>query len=318
VLPYSITGVDTADIDVPLTGSFTVQNNTATLTVNTIVNADTNSIAYVVGTSNSTRVVKEFSVSNDLSASSYVRQLSTDANAAGVWFRSDGARLWLQDVGSDVFVRYTLTTPWNIGTATSRTTASYGSVGGNHQGMWISPSGTQLFQVDRSIATILQDTIPTDNPMTPGNPERNRNINTNGGISLPTGISVKPDGTRAFISTLSPSRTIAEYTGTAYRADLWTLNTTIQTPTGSFPTDVFVNDAGTRMYVTDDGAKIHYYELSTAWDLSSASFIRTWDLSSQFTQTVAAYIRVIESATETFVLNLNNGASSIAVTVVDP
>lgn len=322
VLPYSITGVDTADIDVPLTGSFTVQNNTASLTVNTNVNTDTSSTAYVLGQTADGQYVKEFTVSNDLSVTAYVRQFTTNDTAAGMYFRNDGTTLWLQDPNDDQFARYTMTTPWNIGTASSRTTASYGSSGSNHQGMWISPAGTTLFEVDRTAQTILQDTIPTWNPMTPGLPTRTLNIGTNGGITLPTGISVKPDGTRAFISTLSPSRTIAEYTGTAFRADLWTLNTTIQTPVGSFPTDVFVNDAGTRMYVTDgngtNSAKIHYYELSSAWSLSSATFVRTWDLTAFFNDARASYIRVIETASESFVLSLSNGASSIAVTVVDP
>lgn len=326
VIPYTITGIQTDDIDIPLTGSFTVQNNTASLTVNVFVNADLNSYAYIVG-SDGNDCIKEFRVSNDLADTLFVQRASLTATnfsyPHGMYFRNTGTQFWVQDVTADRFFRWTLSTAWDISTRGTAASSSYGTVGGDHRGMWISSSGTQLFQVDRLGNLILQDTISAWNPMLPGSPERQRNINTNGGITLPTGISVKPDGTRAFISTRN-NGIIAEYTGTAFQCNTWTLNTTITAP--GFPSDVFVNDAGTRMYICDDAAKIHYYTLSTAWSLASANFVRTWDLRNfntpvsepnGFNTLDAVYMRLVEPAEETFVLSLNNGASSVSVTLID-
>lgn len=321
-IPYTIGGMDAADIDVPLTGSFTVQNNTASLTVTANVNADTNSTAFVLGrTSGFVDCVRQYAVSTDLQAGSLVNTLNLSSvsgyqNGAGMYFRYDGKVFFVQDPGSDKFYRWVLGTNWDISTAGTPTNAAYGSTGTNHQGMWINEAGTTLFHVDRTLGIIFQDTLSQFwNPMNPGQQERNKSM-VNDGITQPTGIAVKPDGTRAFVSTLSPVRTIAEYTGPAYNCNSWVLNTTIQTPSNSFNTDVFVNNEGTKMYVTDDGAKIHYYTLGTAWSLATASYVRTWTIPDMI-QATASYIYIDSLASEVFVLTLNNGASSVAVSVLD-
>ena len=304
---YNISDATDSTLDVTTSSEyFTVNNDTATITVTANTNVD--GYMYVVGDSSGSAVVRQFNVSADLQSlvmDKYFSVPSGQGNGAlGMYFRDNGTRVWLQDPSDDEFHRYTLSTPWDISTATSHSSASYGTVGGNHQGMWIAPSGTKLYQVDRNLKYILYDGISTWNPFSPGSPFRFKDISAD--TSLPSGIAVKPDGTRAFITNLGTTGgDIVEFSGTADRPDLWTKGHEL-TPTQSVEfTDVFVPAAGTTMYVTDQrDNKIYYYELSTAWDLSTASLIRTVDLSSHFEEIAAVYFTTLTS--ETFKLTLGS------------
>jgi len=283
---------------------FTVNNDTATITVTANTNVD--GYMYVVGDSDLEATVRQFNVSADLQSLVMDKYFNIPAGqgdgALGMYFRDNGTRVWLQDPSDDEFHQYTLSTPWDISTATSHSSASYGTSGGNHQGMWIAPSGTKLYQIDRNLKYILYDGISTWNPFSPGSPFRFKDISAD--TSLPTGIAVKPDGTRAFVSNLGTTGgDIVEFSGTADRPDLWTKGYEL-TQSGTFFTDIFVPDAGTTMYVTNENGLIYYYELSTAWDLSTASLIRTVDLSSHFDAIHAVYFTTLTS--ETFKLTLGS------------
>lgn len=291
---YTISGVGITTGDITgsgLTGTLTIQNNQAVLSVPTSINDDT--YLYVLGEAPNYRV-KQFNVSADLQnleyATEFVMPAGAGSAALGMYFRDNGLTVWLQDPSTDKFHRYTLSTRWDISTATSHTSASYGTVGGNHQGMWISPAGISLYQVDRDLKYIMYDGITTWDPMSPGAPFRFLDVSAN--ASLPSGIAVKADGTRAFISNLgSTGGDIVEFSGTANSPNLWTVGHSLtQSGTSIFFTDIFVPQAGTTMYATNQNGDIYYYELSTAWDLSTATLVRTTSVSSYFSDIHAMYL----------------------------
>ena len=318
---YTITGVNLEDLSTPgsLTGTLTVTSNTATLNVGTNVNDD----VYVMilaerpdeygegGRFN----VHRYIANGDLSSAAYLNtlvDLSFSPTNLGMYFKPDGSALFLQDPANEQFRRYNFSAAvpdpdqWNLIPSTPDqvggipgSIGSYGTLGTNHQGMWISSSGTTLFQVDRDLKRIIQDTIPVWNPLSCGAPERTLDISADAG--LPSGISVKPDGTKAFISSLTSPAAILEYSGTAFECNTWSLANTFAV--GVNPSDVFVTEDGTRMYVSDNTAKIHYCTLSTSWDLSTASLVSTWDLSSTFESIAAVYIA--EPTSEQFRITLD-------------
>lgn len=290
---YSIAGVTTADLSSPgsLTGNFTVTSNIATLNVGTNVNDDV--YLFVLGEQGVDNGVYRYVINPDLSGATFLNSLLDDGSSTlGMYFKPDGSLLFLQDTTSDQFRRYTFTAApdpdqWNlVPLSATPTTGSYGTTGSNHQGMWISNDGTVLFQVDRDLKLILQDSIPAWNPLNPGTPSRTLDISAN--VSLPTGISVKPDGTKAFISAVGTNKGVHEYSGTAFQCNTWTISHTLTTT--EFITDVYVTDAGTQMYICDDARKIHYYTLGTAWDLSTATRVNTLDLSASFSSVSAIYV----------------------------
>jgi hypothetical protein len=303
---YTIDGINSNDITSALTGQFSLTNNSAQIPISSTENDDT--LIFVLGDSGlGAKTIKRYSTDRKLSSPVLQETFNEIAGSSnlGMFFKPDGSRMWLQDATNDVFRQYSLTAApsidqWNLNTINPTvTTGSYGSTGGNHQGMWIDETGTILFQVDRDIQTILQDDIPAWNPLFPGTPARTLNISA--ATSLPSGITVSRDGTRAFVSSLSPT-VVLEYSGTANQCNNWTLSHTLTV--GFNASDVFVDPLlGTKMYISDDSGKVHVYKLLTPWDLSTSEFLATWDLTATFSNIYAVY--VVEPAAEIFRITLD-------------
>lgn len=101
-----------------------------------------------------------------------------------------------------------------------------------------------------------------------------------------TGMFISPDGTRLFVSEDNGATTVISYTmGTAWDistavADAKTFDFSTQTNRGYC---VSFDPTGTKMYVWgQDDTSIHQYTLSTAWDVTTASFTASFDTTLAF------------------------------------
>ena len=107
-----------------------------------------------------------------------------------------------------------------------------------------------------------------------------KTLNVSGQETYPRGIYVSPDGIKMYISGQSGDG-VDEYTlSTPY--DPTSATATHFFATGSqdlSPTDLFFKDDGTKMFVLGDwNDEVYEYHLSTAWDLSTASYDSNYDL----------------------------------------
>ena len=91
----------------------------------------------------------------------------------------------------------------------------------------------------------------------------------------PRGLAFKPDGTKMYVSSLDNDAVYQYSLSTAWDAstasyDSVSFSVSSQT---SFPMDLFFKPDGTEIYVSSlDNHTVYQYSLSTAWDISSASF----------------------------------------------
>ena len=107
-----------------------------------------------------------------------------------------------------------------------------------------------------------------------------KTFNVSGQETTPRGIYVSPNGTKMYIVGSSGDG-VDEYTlSTPY--DPTSATATHFFATGSqdiSPTDLFFKDDGTKMFVLGDwNDEVYEYHLSTAWDLSTASYDSNYDL----------------------------------------
>ena len=99
---------------------------------------------------------------------------------------------------------------------------------------------------------------------------------TSGGSAIqPRGAFVHPDGTYYFWTDPSTDKVYRSEMSTAY--DITSISGTPQTLSVSTKegaaSDVFLGDSGTKLYITGSiSDKVHQYDLSTAYDLTTASF----------------------------------------------
>jgi DNA-binding beta-propeller fold protein YncE len=100
-------------------------------------------------------------------------------------------------------------------------------------------------------------------------------------VSGPEGIFFKPDGTRLYVA---EENNIAEY----HLSKAWDVATASYLHKfGTFqpeidPKGVFLKPDGTKMFIAGNGTdSIHEYDLSTAWDVSTASLSQSLSIGSQ-------------------------------------
>jgi len=96
-----------------------------------------------------------------------------------------------------------------------------------------------------------------------------------GGLSSVRGFHLKPDGTKFYISHGSSNRDFKEYTmTTAYDPTTASLTNSFSYGGGTAMYNLYIANNGTRFYhkVSGSNMTVYQYTMSTAWDLSTASF----------------------------------------------
>jgi 6-phosphogluconolactonase (cycloisomerase 2 family) len=113
--------------------------------------------------------------------------------------------------------------------------------------------------------------------------------------ATPQGVFFKPDGTKMYIVGISSSpRSVREYSLTI----AWDISTAAHSQSfavnneDTAPTSVFFKPDGTKMYVAGDtGNDINEYTLSTAWDISTATFVQAYVINSQEANIAGIFFR---------------------------
>ena len=135
----------------------------------------------------------------------------------------------------------------------------------------------------------------------------NQNFSVAAQETGPFGLFFKPDGTKMYICG-NLGDDVNEYDlstawdiSTASFLQLFSVSTQDSTPTGLF----FKSD-GTKMYVAGDaGNDINEYDLSTAWDISTASYLQNFSVASQ--ETLLGGLSFKDDGTKMYVVGYDNG-----------
>jgi hypothetical protein len=243
---------------------------------------------------------KSFKIKNGLSATRYLGTNGTETagsvgyNLAGasydsvsfsvsaqavtpsdIEFKSDGTKMYiLEGITNRVMYQYSLSTAFDI------TTASYDSVsfsvvtqatGG--YGLFFKGDGTAFYVADIDTESIYQYSLSTAWDLSTAS-YASKSYSISSQTTNPYGVSFKSDGTKMFV--------LASTTDTVYEYDLstaWDVSTASYnsvsfsvTTQESFPTSLVFNNTGTKFFVGGNTDAFYEYNLSTAWDLSTASY----------------------------------------------
>ncbi len=135
----------------------------------------------------------------------------------------------------------------------------------------------------------------------------NQNFSVAGQETGPTGLFFKPDGTKMYICGASGDD-VNEYD----LSTAWDISTAsfLQlfsvSAQDSIPASLFFKPDGTKMYVLGDaGNDINEYDLSTAWDISTASYLQNFSVASQETLLGGLFFK--DDGTAVYVVGYNNG-----------
>ena len=274
---------------------------------------DSGAKMYMLGDSNNR--VYEFTLSTpwDLSSATYVQFFgigTQELTGTDVFFKSDGTIMYVIGTTGDDVNQYALSSAWDVSTAsfTKVSTPTFNSWYGESapQGIYIKPDGTQFYVVGSTTDSVWQQTMPTAwdvANMVPG-------FYVGSQEGTPNGLAFKDDGTKMYIVG-SSNDTVYQYSlatawdvlTASYDSVSFSVSTQETEPRGiTFKTD------GTKMYIIGQtGDDVNEYDLGTAWNVSTASFVQLFSVSAQ---TGAAPVKVEfkSDGTKMFVASDTNDA----------
>lgn len=197
-----------------------------------------------------------------------------ESGVNGVYVDSTGTRLYIIGILQDKIFQYSLSTPFDPSTATYTTkNISTSSQDGLMRDLYFKSDGTKVYTTGNGNDRIYQYNLSTEWDITTA--VFSNSILVGNGEGTPYGVFINPSGTNAYI--------VGATTDTVYQ---YTLTTPFDISTGSYaskskliqpqennPQGLSFNNNGTYMFILGPTSDvIHQYYLSTAWDVSTATY----------------------------------------------
>ena len=191
----------------------------------------------------------------------------------GLFFKPDGTLLFVVGRDTDKVFSYGFTTAWDLSTASytgdSFSVASQTTI---PSGIHFKPDGTKLYITGETTNSISEYSLSTAWDITTAS------ITTAGGLTSEEAgvldVTFKPDGTK-FYTVGYMNGDVHEYSMTT----AWDISTksfsgnefSLDSQVGA-PTDIAFNSDGTIMYAVGESNYFAIWDLSTAYDVSTATF----------------------------------------------
>lgn len=241
--------------------------------------------------------INEYTLSTawDVSSASYVQNFSLasqDNIPIGVYFNPDGTKFWVYGFTSDTAYEYDLTTAWDLSSASYSTVSfSAASQVAFGLGMTFARDGSKMYVSDNTGDTIYQYSTVTPAAPSWTDPDLANasydsvSFSVAGEEPNPTSLSFSSDGTKVYtVGTVND--TVIEYAlstawdiSTASYQQGFSVNTQDIAPVG-----LFFKPDGSKFYIAGNATdSIYEYNLSSSWDISSATYVQSFGVSSQDT-----------------------------------
>jgi len=214
-----------------------------------------------------------------------------DTTPQCLFFKPDGTKLYiLGDAGNEVN-EYDLSTAWDISSASYVQVFSTGNQDTSPLGFTFSPDGTKMYVAGNIGNDVNEYDLSTAWNISTASYLQNFSVASQ--ETIPSGIFFKPDGTKMYVIGYG-SDSVNEY-------DLrtaWDVSTASYSQNFSvasqetLPAALFFSPTGLSMYVLGvTGDDVNEYDLSTAWDVSTASYVQNFSVSSQDTTPLGLYFK---------------------------
>jgi len=195
--------------------------------------------------------------------------------STGLFFKSDGKKMYLNGSTGDDVNEYHLATAWDITTASFSTVFSTATEDTSPQDIFFKPDGLTMFVIGNTNDTVFQYTLETDWSVATAS-YASKSFSVAAQETTPTGLWFKPDGLVMYVVG-SGTDTVYQYTlstawdiSTASYASISYSVTTIE----SSPQQVNLSNDGLTMWILGNTMDaILQYSLATAWNVSTATLM---------------------------------------------
>jgi 6-phosphogluconolactonase (cycloisomerase 2 family) len=281
-----------------------------------------------------------------LSGASYdsvsYNNVSEEPNVLGLFFKSDGTKLYTIGGGGDSIDQYSLSTAYDLSTISyDSVTLSLNSQDTTPTALHFKPDGTKMYFIGLGSDTAYQYTLSTAWDLSTASYD-SVSLSVTSQDTAPYGLSFKSDGTKMYVAGLT-NQSIFQYT----LSTAWDLSTasydSVSYNVARNMSEVKFKPDGTEMYISSiTEQEIVGFLLSTAWDISTASYLsetntsadipnpRGFDFNSDGTKMIVAdnsidYLYQVSTVLTTNTLDLSTGSvfeitptSDIQVSLTNP
>jgi DNA-binding beta-propeller fold protein YncE len=216
---------------------------------------------------------------NDISTASYDNESfdvsSEEYYPSGLFFKSDGTKLYIVGYGDGTVFQYSLSTAWDISTASyDNESFDVSSEESHPYGLFFKPDGTKLYIVGNDNDTVYQYSLSTAWDISTASYD-NESFYVGSEECIPFKLFFKSDGTKFYIVGID-NDTVYQYS----LSTAWDISTASYdnesfdvSSEESYPLGLFFKSDGTKLYIVGIGNDtVYQYSLSTAWDISTASY----------------------------------------------
>ena len=210
----------------------------------------------------------------------------------GLFLSPDGLNMYVNGSTGDDVNQYTLSTAFNVSTASFVRLFSTSAQDSNPQDIFFKPDGLSMFIMGQTNDTVFQYTLSSAfNISTASYASKSFSVASQEGT--PTGLWFKTDGTVMYVIGNSAD-TVFQYTlGTAWdvsTASYSGISFSVASQEGT-PTQVNLSADGTKMWILGStGDDIGEYNLGTAWNVSTATFVNNFYVGFQDTSPQGLFI----------------------------
>ena len=222
---------------------------------------------------------------------------SQDTAPTDLFIADNGTKLYLVGEQTDDIYQYNLSTEWDVSTASYQTNYAIPSGNGtNPTGIFVKPDGTKLYVSMENTEDITQYSMSTAFDLSTISDDAKVYTIPSGAGSTTRSVFFKSDGTKLY--------TTYDSTGTVYQHSLstaWDISTAsydsvsfIADPDNTYNNlkGLSVDSTGTNFYLLDsDYDEVFKYTLTTAWDISTASFAQRVDISGKETSGQGVFVK---------------------------
>lgn len=212
--------------------------------------------------------------------STYATTQGNSAGSIGLFVKPDGTKMYHSDYLTGTVYQHSLSTAWDLSTASYDGSSSNLSLSGQSisypNSIFFKPDGSRLYVAAQTTNYIYEYALSTAWDLSSASySQRSSSFSSQTSNSGPHTLAFKSDGTKLYISQTS-SRIVYQYTlSTPWDTTTRVYDSVSFSYTSFAPgsTYIYFKSDGTKLYLNgSNNASLYEVDLSTAWDLSTASY----------------------------------------------
>ena len=231
----------------------------------------------------------------DLSAAAYdsvsFSVSAQESQPSGIFFKTDGTKMYIVGSSGDDVNEYNLSTAWDISTASYLQNFSVSSQDTLPNDIFFKADGTKMYIVGNAGDAILEYNLSTAWDVSTASYLQSFSVSTQD--TGPSGVFFNPDGDKMYmVGSLGDD--VHEYN----LSTAWDISTASYLQSfdvsgqDTAPQGVSFKPDGTKMYVLgNSGDDVNEYNLSTAWDISTASYVQNFSVATEDTSPLGIFFK---------------------------